>query len=185
MAGLSGGWNIYGGKMTNKPRVVGPAPTPTAAAAPIDTGPTKTPEETKPKVNPRGQMGGLNAGMGSIQSILPQYNDPFRTYGTVQNGQVVPPSNPFAPPSNFAGSRGGTWESPGITNPAGPINSAPSQSGMSAMSSPYMEGGGFTGNRMPGPLNIPNYTDPSQANIPNMNQGGGMLRNAYRNKLFY
>ena len=170
MAGLTGMWDIYGGKMTNKPRVISSTPTststtaatPTDTATPIDTSPTVVPPATAASSN--GQMGGLNMGMGSIQNILPQYNDPFRTYGTVQNGQVIPPTNPNAPPSNFPTNS---------TMNTNPINTGPSQSAMSA--SPYMQGGGFTGNT--------GISGPTQ--IPNMNLGNDIFRNTRRNGLFY
>ena len=106
----------------------------------MDVGPSMSQGRNKPTPapNPRGQMGGLNAGMGSQMHILPSSapGDAFRQYGTVQGGRVIPPANPYAPPSNLPTGQGaGTW---------GPINTGPSM-----MPSPYMTGGGFTGGGMP------------------------------------
>jgi hypothetical protein len=127
---------------------------------------------------------------GAVQNTLPSNQNPFLTYGTVNNGRVVPPTNPTAPSSNFpTGGSAGTWESPGINQ--NPINVGPSQSAMSTMipgQSPtnaqeYMNRGGFTGNTgmNQSVFNVPNYANPAQATIPNMNQNNpGALRNAYR-----
>lgn len=106
----------------------------------IDTGPSRRP----PQFNPMGQMGGLNAGKGSQMHILPSGgpNDSFRQYGTVNNGMMTPPQNPYGPPSNLPTGQP-SW---GGSNEMGPINTGPSPYGPS----PYMSGGGFTGGRMPG-----------------------------------
>ena len=106
----------------------------------VDVGPSMSQNRNRPapNLNPMGQMGGLNAGRGSQMHILPSGgpNDSFRQYGTVQGGRVIPPANPYAPPSNLPTGQGaGTW---------GPVNTGPSMS-----PSPYMAGGGFTGGGMP------------------------------------
>lgn len=137
----------------------------------INTGPTPKPSQ----FNPRGQMGGLNAGKGSQMHILPSGgpNDSFRQYGTVQGGRVIPPANPYAPPSNLPTGQGaGTWG-------PGPINAGPSImppqplpiAGPIPNTNPWLDRGGFTGGQMP----TSPYSDPGRANIPNMPPSGGMF----------
>jgi hypothetical protein len=63
-------------------------------------------------------------------------NDSFRRYGTVNNGVMTPPQNPYGPPSNLPTGQP-SWNGGGGM---GPINTGPS---------PYMSGGGFTGGGMP------------------------------------
>lgn len=113
MAGLSGvDWHFYDGKMTRNPKPI-PKTEPSVNAGPT-TPPTNTTSQSATKRPFRG--GGL-----VNPTVLPQWDSPFRTYGTVVNGRVVPPANPRGRPS-YIPTGGGTWESPGYS---GPINTAP------------------------------------------------------------
>lgn len=153
----------------------------------VDTAPSKPPG--------RGQVGGLNVGLGSLQKILPTAQDPFRTYGTVEGGRMIPPANPYGTTQNIRYTPGGEWGG------GGPINTGPSPNLPNLPNIPWFEPptGGFTGGQMPPGMSSETsgartgYYNP-QTQIPNMNMGGtgnigqrgdqrfqnrSMLRNAY------
>lgn len=78
--------------------------------------------DTAPKPQPfRGPAGGggINTGRNSLLGILPSVGDPFRTYGTVENGRVIPPSNPYGQNQPIRFTPGGEWGG------GGPINTGP------------------------------------------------------------
>ena len=204
MAGLNvGGWGNFPGQPQNT-RIANPAPAPVENSG-VNTGPSK-PQGFR---GPAGG-GGINIGRTSLMGALPSVGDPFRTYGTVEGGRVIPPSNPygqnqpirFTPGGEYGG--GGPGPSPQFTPPSMP---SPQD---------YMNRGGFTGGQMPpdvqsgsagasiGPsfppgMRIPSrnpnppgggrgqfppmrgrYTDPNNASIPDMQQGNPMANRGFR-----
>jgi hypothetical protein len=144
MAGLNVGMSNIGSfrgspeMRFNKPKSPA-AETPSASPSPgIDTAPSQPPPRWS-------KLGGMLANSDALPSAM----DPFRSYGTVSDGKVIPPSNPYGPPPGFSTSGGaGTWEgggpgpspnftppSPAMTPPQGP--------------NPWLERGGFTGGQLP------------------------------------
>jgi hypothetical protein len=115
----------------------------------------------------------------SGQDILPTTGSPFRTYGTVQNGRVVPPADRTARPSNIpTGGGAGTWEGGG-PGPTSGVYTGPTNP------SPYQQGGGFTGVGGGDTIET-NYGNQGQGQgqsgfyTPNGNQrrvSGGFMRN--------
>jgi hypothetical protein len=82
-----------------------------------------------------------------LLGILPSAQDPFRTYGSVENGRMTPPQNPYGQnqPINFT--PGGEWGGGGInTGPSRP----PWQETSGGGGNPWLERGGFTGGNLPG-----------------------------------
>lgn len=129
------------------------------------------------------------------QNTLPTAQNPFLTYGTVQGGRVVPPTNPNAQPSNFPAA-GGSWGNTPTPQPTPqPPNPTPQPTPQTPTPQPtaqdYMSRGGFTGGINVSPSFPTSYMDPNSANIPNvmegsMNNAGGAsspttsgIRNAY------
>ncbi len=152
MAGLNvGAWGNFPGQPQNKV-IPKPKPEPQQSMGRrrrhrnreegIDTGPTK------PPINPRGQMGGLNVGLGSVSKILPSPMDPFRTYGTVEGGRVIPPANPYGQNQPIRFTPGGEYGPPPSPMMPPGINTGPTQM------PPWFEPptGGFTGGQMPPPI---------------------------------
>jgi len=137
----------------------------------IDSGPSK------PMLPSPNSGGGINVGRTGNMGILPSPMDPYRTYGSVDGGAFTPPTNPYGQNQPIRFTPGGEYGS--SIYPPGPINTGPSQ----MPSSPYMEGGGFTGNRMPQP--IPPFTGNPFGG--GMRSGGGMqgmggIGQAYKNR---
>lgn len=140
MAGLNVGTSNWG-KFRGSPETVIPKPQPAPETGGINTAPSQPPPMSMPPPRPPMSMGGgINVGRGSQMGILPSSmpGDAFRQYATVNGGQITPPANPYGPPSNLpTGGGAGTW---------GPVNTGPSNPLQ------YMQGGGFTGGRMPPPV---------------------------------
>jgi hypothetical protein len=195
------------GNFRGMPEVSRPIPQPPQNQPGIDTGPSQQP--WKPPPPPIAMGGGMNVGRGTNMGILPSPMDPFRTYGSVNNGVMTPPQNPFGQnqPIRFTpGGEYGQGPSPGPIN-VGPSPNIPSPHPPGPTGpSPYMSGGGFTGGQMPqdiqsgssgasapkptGIWNPPpnlqlGYQAPNNepSPFPNMPQGmrniGGSLRNTY------
>ena len=123
----------------------------------INTGPSKPP--TTASLGGGIGLPGFGGGARTYQNLY----SPFVNMGSVQDGRAIPNPDPYGMPPGFMSQ----------TNPqnwGNSINTGPSQMPPMMNGSPYMAGGGFTGNRMPPP---PPYNDPGQANIPNMTPGGG------------
>lgn len=148
----------------------------------MDTGPSRP----QPFRGPAGG-GGINTGRTSLMGALPSVGDPFRTYGSVENGRVIPPSNPYGQNQPIKFTPGGEWGGGGInTGPSRP----PWMETPDGGGNPWLERGGFTGGQMPPDFNPFTSLDPGrsmlhsgsagaqtgyykpQSQIP-MNSGGG------------
>ena len=203
MAGLNvGGWGKFPGQPQN---TMIPKTQPAPESGGINTAPSQPP--SMPTTPPISRMGGINVGKGSQMHTLPSTlpGDAFRTYASVNGGQITPPQDMYAPPSNLpTGGGAGTW---------GPINTSPSPSSSMTRtappgmgnpftmpipdqqpmnSNPWLERGGFTGGQMPsdvqsGSAGATGFYKPPQS-IPNEDSFGQRqrynrgLRGAYGGK---
>jgi len=146
----------------------------------MDTGPSKAQGFRGPAGG-----GGINTGRTSQMGITPSPMDPYRTYGSVMNGRMTAPSNPYGQNQPIDFTPGGTY--------GGPIQTGPSVGGGATQNpNPYLERGGFTGGQTPSPdvmsgsagatgyynppTQIPNM--PSGMNRPNMGGLGAMYGGA-------
>jgi len=145
----------------------------------IDAGPSTPPTSSVAKP----PMGGMSANLGGRPQL--SRTNPFLNYGSVQGGMVVPNANPSAMPPGFMEltnpQNWGNTPGPSQIPSQGPIQTGPSQMPPMMNQSPYMNGGGFTGNSMPPPptMSTPDYTNPATAQIP-MNTNRNMFGSGRR-----